>query len=1044
MCGGAFMRWAFFLVLTFSFFIVFGIFTGENAQAETRTVQGEVYAALESLSEEANETVRVYISLDQTSRSVRRSIRTAQADVEEIVGKESIKHQFSDRISAFVTREELARLENTAGISQVSLVGTRQIALQSSAALVNATHASPLQVQGINLTGVGQTICIIDTGINYSHAGLGGCYGNASTSSTCKVWGGWDYCANNGDCTTSDEVPDDVHGHGTHVAGIAAANGTIRGVAPEARIVMIKACNSSGTCYDDDIQAGINWCIGNRTTLNISVISMSLGSGTNANYCNGDPLAPQINDAVGKNITVVISSGNDGSTTGISAPACVQNATAIGSIRKDDSTFDYNRNSLVQLIAPGYQINSTAFGGGYVTQSGTSMAAPHVAGAVAILAQYINMTGRHRTPAQIVSTLNSTGRRINDAGSSWNYSRINIYSAIISLDVTGPNVTLVSPANGTTSLLVNHTFRCNASDLALKNVTLFVWNSSGAIARNQSYVASGANAQVELNATNLSTGEHQWNCQFTDENNNYAFTATNRSITIATLTTTLMTPAHNLLTNANQTFQCNVTTTGTLSNVSLYVWNSSSLENITSINVSGGSNTSNLSYNFTREGTYAWNCLFSTSANNQQFASTNYSLTYDLSVPLVNVTPPANHTWQNKGNFNVTLNENGSCLASYNGGLTNISLSSTDNRKFNATNMTLIHGANYTVAYYCNDSAGNLNRTTLQSYSVDLTGSNITLHAPNNSYNLTAESTTIVFNFSVNDELNMSACSLILNGAVNTTNSTIANISANQSIGVTFATGNFNWSVNCTDEAGNVGNSSTRTIILTAPASATPASSSSGGGGGGGGGGGAAASTTGTTYRPTLSDAQQGFTRPLKVSDSIKVSIPVPESSGSGGTSGTSVSKNAEHTITVDNVTESTAFVTVRSNPIKLTLSIGQRVRLNLTSSAYYDLAVRLESIINKSANITIQIISEPITGNAVNSAETATGTSPSGNNSEVNAEDTNSSALAPTQATTERNYRWIKYVIVIITLSLIIAIGAYILWHVRRTPEKLTYPPVD
>ena len=99
-----------------------------------------------------------------------------------------------------------------------------------------------MQSNGINLTGEGQTICIIDTGIDYNHTDFGNCYGNNNPDSECKILGGIDYCADDTTCTSTDNYPDDAHGHGTHVAGIAAANGSLKGVAPGAKLIIIKAC----------------------------------------------------------------------------------------------------------------------------------------------------------------------------------------------------------------------------------------------------------------------------------------------------------------------------------------------------------------------------------------------------------------------------------------------------------------------------------------------------------------------------------------------------------------------------------------------------------------------------------------------------------------------------------------------------------------------------------------------------------------------------------------------------------------------------------
>src|SRR3989344_2112609 len=264
----------------------------------------------------------------------------------------------------------------------------RTIFLQDSVPLINASLLHSKVINDINLTGIGQTICILDTGINYSHSDFGGCFGDG-----CRVVSGYDY-------VNDDNDPYDDHGHGTHVAGIAAANGSLIGVAPEANLSIIKVCDSGGSCSDDDIIAGFEFCINNRTKYNINIISVSLGGGLYSNYCDAvDSLTPSIDSAFENNITVTIASGNGldndgvGRSDQIAAPACVQNATSVASSTKQDliSSFS-NRNSFTDIIAPGSDITSTWINGNYLSQDGTSMSAPHVAGIVALLQQYKQLT----------------------------------------------------------------------------------------------------------------------------------------------------------------------------------------------------------------------------------------------------------------------------------------------------------------------------------------------------------------------------------------------------------------------------------------------------------------------------------------------------------------------------------------------------------------------------------------------------------------------------------------------------------------------------
>jgi hypothetical protein len=1052
MCNGATMKIYATLGICIAALIVVGVMIagtgGAEAEKGARKISSEVYEALEN-----EEKVRVYVRLnepevnrldehrltteseDYSKLSIETKRNLMRAEILSEIKPERLIPQTGGNFFTELTEAEIEALSTDTRIASIEREKTRYIFLQDSRVQANATRTAALVESNLNLTGIGQTVCVIDSGANYSHSDLGGCYGNNSASSTCKVLGGYDF-------TNSDNDPMDDNGHGTHVAGIIAANGSINGVAPGAKLIIIKACNSAGSCSDSNIAAGINWCAGNASTYNISVISMSLGSNLSTGYCNNDPLASNIQNAVSKNISVVIATGNglnndgNGNSTAIAAPACVENVTAVGAVSKQDAITSYsNQFSLMRLLAPGglstnaaTRINATCITSdstsGYCGKQGTSMAAPHVAGAIAIMREYINATAQKKTPQQIEAILNNTGKRITNSATGLNYSRINIYEAIVSLDATAPNVSLVSPENATSSLNINQTFRCNATDLALRNATLYVWNASSSILNQSMLTTSGAAVALEFNASNLSRGVHQWNCLFVDENNNAVFAAPNRTITIADLTTTLAAPTSDITVNTNQTLSCNATTTANLSNSTLYVWNASgSIINTSVQNTSGSANTTNFSYNFLNESVHVWNCLFVTGTNLQQFANSNSSITYDVTRPRVNVTTPANNSWQNKGNFNTTLNENGTCLASFTGGIVNVTLSSTDNRIFNGSNATLVHGTNYTVFYYCNDSAGNLNVSTRQSFTVDLTAPNVTLLNPNNSYNLTASSTSVVFNYSVADELNISSCSLILDGATDQTNSSITNKSANHSFTKSLNAAAYTWSVNCTDEAGNVGNSSARTITISAPAS----SSSSGGGGGGGGGSGGAALISGTTYRPTLSDVQQGYTRALKSKDKITVAIPTTSGGGSVGavSGGSGNATTVEHTVTVENVTDTKAYFIIRSDPVNVTLGIGESTKLNLTSPAYYDLFVKLESIFNKTANVTVKVINESF---VINTTALETTNKTNGTIASNNISGNQTGKVENKESVGKRT--WIIYLIAGIVLVLMAAIGAYLYWY--------------
>lgn len=349
-------------------------------------------------------------------------------------GKINSKFKYSNSISAEITQKDYDKL-----IKRNITIRKEQefnIDLQDSTEIINATLTWATQVGGVNLTGLGQTICIIDTGANYSHPDL-----TSKNLTSCNI-----------DCVNSDHCFEncsetDLNGHGTHVAGIAVASGEINGVAKGANFIALKVFpgSSSTGATESSISQAIDWCVNNASLFNISVISMSLGtSSLYSDYCDSSyigTLTDSINEAASRNISVVASSGNDGELTSVSSPACIWNVTAVGNTKKDDTINSLsNRWSLSMLLAPGTNINST-WTSGYMLDTGTSMAAPHVSGTIAIIKQFLKLKNLIRSPKQIEEVLNNTGKRINDT-TGLNYTRINLFEAISSLNpILGISIT---------------------------------------------------------------------------------------------------------------------------------------------------------------------------------------------------------------------------------------------------------------------------------------------------------------------------------------------------------------------------------------------------------------------------------------------------------------------------------------------------------------------------------------------------------------------------------------------------------------------------
>lgn len=311
-----------------------------------------------------------------------------------------VKHAYRSipAVAARLSPEEFNMLQDDPRVAAIIPDTQRKLLLTDTLAIIKATEAHLTQLDSTNLTGIGQSICIIDTGIDYSHPAFAG-----------KILESYNFITNTANAS-------DDNGHGTHVAGIAVGNGSVMGVAPGAGLVIAKVCDSEGTCFDSDILAGIEFCNNRSSTWNISVISASLGGGgpyTAAN-CSLDAgyalLEPALEEAASLGILPVFASGNDHYTTGISYPACSPQVISVGSTTKADTISAFsNRGDRLDIYAPGQSIISAAPGGGTATASGTSMATPHIAGMLAILQQHELAYNRSLNRSAAVEVLQDTG-----------------------------------------------------------------------------------------------------------------------------------------------------------------------------------------------------------------------------------------------------------------------------------------------------------------------------------------------------------------------------------------------------------------------------------------------------------------------------------------------------------------------------------------------------------------------------------------------------------------------------------------------------------
>jgi major intracellular serine protease len=226
-------------------------------------------------------------------------------------------------------------------------------------------------------TGKGITIAILDTGCDLTHPELKD-----------RIIGGRNFT---NDDNGNIEIFRDYNGHGTHVAGTIAASRNVKGVvgvAPEANLLIIKVLDRNGSGQYDWIINGISYAIEQK----VDIISMSLGGPADV-----PELHEVIQKAVANNILVVCAAGNEGdgqdSTEELAYPGSYNEVISVGAINLERKISDFsNSNKEVDLVAPGENILSTYLNGRYAKLSGTSMATPHVAGALAIIKGLTNQT----------------------------------------------------------------------------------------------------------------------------------------------------------------------------------------------------------------------------------------------------------------------------------------------------------------------------------------------------------------------------------------------------------------------------------------------------------------------------------------------------------------------------------------------------------------------------------------------------------------------------------------------------------------------------
>jgi subtilisin family serine protease len=384
-------------------------------------------ASLSVLSSAAQGEVRVLVRVNEpaTKGMSASAMRTADAVALDFADRSPHRYTHIPFLAMTVDAADLARLQNDPRIAGIEEDRLNQITLTDTMPLIGAPQA-----WAGGYSGAGQSIAILDTGFDTTHPMLQGkvvaeaCFSQPGTASLCPNGqtqqigaGAAINCNTQGGSSLGTACM-----HGTHVAGIAlGSSAVLSGVAPGANLVAIQVfsrTDCSGlpclTARDSDILKGLDQAYAWRTSYNIAAVSMSLGGSTYATQAQCDAggtayksIFALFNQA---GIPVAIASGNAGQTNAISIPACLTGVVSAGATTKADTVASYSNSAdFLTLLAPGSSIASSV-PSGYGVMSGTSMSAPHIAGAIAVLKSKMP----NASVMQLIETLQNSGVPITD------------------------------------------------------------------------------------------------------------------------------------------------------------------------------------------------------------------------------------------------------------------------------------------------------------------------------------------------------------------------------------------------------------------------------------------------------------------------------------------------------------------------------------------------------------------------------------------------------------------------------------------------------
>ncbi|MBU7013747.1 MAG: S8 family peptidase [Theionarchaea archaeon] len=295
-----------------------------------------------------------------------------------------------------------------------------QVMLSQSVPLINADD-----VWNMGYDGSGVKICLIDTGIDPNHCDF--------PSGKIIAWR---------DVVNSSTTPYDDHGHGTHVASIAAGETSPKGVAPGASLMCFKAVNSSGSSTATQVIQGVDWGVYNGADIE----SLSIATSTGCNDGTSS-MSQECNWAVDQGVVLVVAVGNGGNVCTIGIPGDAEKVITVSACDNSKNLASFcsrgptcDDRAKPDVVAPGVSVYAADAGTSCsnVAMSGTSMSTPHVSGIVALMLD----ARPGLTPLQVKNVLGFTATDMGTEGKdlSWGWGIVDAYNAV-NQALYNPNVT---------------------------------------------------------------------------------------------------------------------------------------------------------------------------------------------------------------------------------------------------------------------------------------------------------------------------------------------------------------------------------------------------------------------------------------------------------------------------------------------------------------------------------------------------------------------------------------------------------------------------